>query len=188
MVGASLRRRAKRRRWWLPTAATLALVAGSVVGVILVRRSRGTFDPIAFIPEARAAARTLEPDAGLIRIDLPSVKRDGSVDFPKRGDAVEFTFRSPARGAPSKYALWPCLVVVFVNRAGAVMTERKDSTDCTERLIDPPKCTLEQVMNKAATHRVDRLRYAYVTWDGVWGVNAEFEVASLPMDIRDDCE
>ena len=128
------------------------------------------FDPAAYLPKARAMARTLVPDGELTMMLFSAVSSDGFVDFDfmSFGGNASYMFRSPTRsqrkpGVPVNAPLPDdCGVVVTVTRVN--VAAMLSSHGCTYEIVTPPRCTPHDVWQAALAHGAADHRLASIAW------------------------
>ena len=156
-----------------PAAPTPARPPALVVGGATVVRPADynpkRFDPVAYLPKARALAKTLVPDAELTSFEFDPVFPDGRVDLTMAGRDCDYEFRSRARSAlpaghPRNVPLdRPCRVRVSVG-AHAVTAEVVDSDTCDARIVRAPRCSFATVWSKARASGVPGELVARIGW------------------------
>jgi hypothetical protein len=153
-----------------------------------------SFDALAFLPTAEAAARAIAPDAELITFDVDGVHPDGHADLTLDEDYdATYDFRSPAASKrPADLPIGveaeiPCLIHVVVSPADGVRGYVGDDDECAQPLRPRPRCSLAQVWKKAiaigapATGAVMQIDYL---WDG-WFVQIGSD--TFTESLPDDC-
>ncbi|MBA2539857.1 MAG: hypothetical protein H0V17_09505, partial [Deltaproteobacteria bacterium] len=131
------------------------------------------FDPLAYLPKAKALARTIYPDAELTEFEFyENVLPDGSVDLTlKTSSSSYYEFRSPSHSVfpPTRNATnddIPCYVMVDVTATGITARIREDD-DCNHTLKAPPRCTFAQVWQLSRTKDTIPATVGFLH-DGTW--------------------
>jgi hypothetical protein len=128
------------------------------------------FDPVAYLPKARALAKKLMPDAELIELELYPVHSDGTVDLTARTFEGDFRFRSKAASAPppgtapNEDVDIPCLVFVEPGPREVIATIHDSMKNCKERLIRAPHCSMASVWKQALGLGVPSNFVAKIGW------------------------
>lgn len=94
------------------------------------------------IAYALAEAKKVFPDAVLFRIDANGVYSDGHADVTGEGRSLDYRFISPSRPAKK------CMFRVELTAEGAWVGSLS-GFDCKEKPIGPPRCTYQQIWQKA---------------------------------------
>lgn len=127
------------------------------------------FDPVAYLPKARALAKTLLPDAELTSFSFDPVFSDGRVDLTMDGRDREYEFRSPSRspapaGTPRNLPVdRACRVMVQMSPSGAE-ARVLSSDSCDDRLVRSPRCSFAGVWKHALAAGVPPDYVARVAW------------------------
>ena len=112
------------------------------------------FDPIAYLPKARALARQIYSDADFTELELyENVSPDGNVDLTLPTSSTSYyEFRSPS------HSIWPadrdpedelgCYVMVDVTATGVSARVREDD-ECDHAIRKVPRCSLAGVWKLA---------------------------------------
>jgi hypothetical protein len=140
------------------------------------------FDPVAYLPKARALARQLSPDAQLTNFEFDPVFSAGHVDLTMKGRDREYNFRSPSKSArpPNVPRNVPveraCMVHVEVGVREITATIR-ETEDCDDKLVRAPKCSLASVWKQAITAGTPKDYVARIGWlfDEQWFFDVDLE-------------
>jgi len=145
------------------------------------------FDPSAYLPVANRMAREHYSDARLIGFAAMNVASDGTTQLaPDR--VTSYLYRSashsPVPGDASSFIVGGCIVSVAVNDTKSFAT--RSNGNCATPFLLEPRCTLRQVMKRAALPEGGR---AVVTLTGLDGKNVWFVSlkGQTPVQIADDC-
>jgi serine/threonine protein kinase len=153
------------------------------------------FDPVAYLPRARALAKKLMPDAELIELEFYPVHADGSVDLTARTFEGDFRFRSKAASvlppgtAPNEDVDIPCLVFVEPGPREAVATVHDSMKNCKERLIRAPHCSMASVWKQELALGVPGDFVAKIGWlfDETWFFDVNDATPKAQTTIQDRC-
>ncbi|HEU0037200.1 MAG TPA: serine/threonine-protein kinase [Kofleriaceae bacterium] len=131
------------------------------------------FDPLAYLPKAKAIARQLLPDADFSELQFyENVQPDGHVDLtlPSESESY-FEFRSPSRSKAAKQDTTEvgCYVMVYITPTGAEARIRDDD-ECDHPIRPPPRCTLAEVWQAAIAlgEKADAPATIAFLPDGAW--------------------
>ena len=131
------------------------------------------FDPLAYLPRARALARQIYPDAELTEFEFyENVLPDGWVDLTLKSSSTSYyEFRSPSHSVfpPTRNATnddIPCYVVVDIT-ASSVRARIREDDECNHPLRAPPRCTFAQVWKLSGTKDTIPATIGFLT-DGQW--------------------
>jgi len=153
------------------------------------------FDPVAYLPKARALARKLMPDAELIELEFYPVRSDGGVDLTARNADGDFRFRSraasvpPPGTAPNEDVDIPCLVFVEPGPREVIATIHDSMKLCKERLIRAPHCSMASVWKQELALGVPASFVAKVGWlfDETWFFDVNDASPKAETTIQDRC-
>ena len=127
------------------------------------------FDPVAYLPKARALARSLLPDAELASFEFDPVASDGRLDLTIEGRDRDYEFRSPSASAlPAGHPRnlpfdRPCRITIAVG-VTEVVARILDSDSCKAPLVRAPKCSFAAIWAKARAEGVATDRFARLGW------------------------
>ena len=130
------------------------------------------FDPIAWLPKARARAREIMGDAQLIELQTFNVSRTGrlSLTIGGRRYPTTYTFRSPAASRPPANApagtklAQHCRVNVDAY-ADTVVASVVAAGGCTLPLVrDPPRCKLTAIWERAIADGIDPKSVGHIAY------------------------
>lgn len=131
------------------------------------------FDPLAYLPKAKALARTIYPDAELTELEFyENVLPDGSVDLTLKSDSTSYyEFRSPSHSVFPKTRNAtnddiPCYVMVDITATGISARVREDD-ECDRALRAAPRCTFAEVWKLSRTKDTIPATIGYLS-DGKW--------------------
>ncbi|MEO8705098.1 MAG: hypothetical protein ABI867_33905, partial [Kofleriaceae bacterium] len=150
------------------------------------------FDPIAYLPKARALARRVYPDAELTEFELyENVRSDGVVDLTLPSESTSYyEFRSPAhsvfpRGGKPGDEIF-CYVMVDIS-ATEVRTRLRDDDRCDRTLRGAPRCSLARVWRNALAGGVPADKPATVAFlsDGKWFFDPDHAHGGKVMSFGD---
>ncbi|HEU4732567.1 MAG TPA: protein kinase [Kofleriaceae bacterium] len=149
------------------------------------------FDPLGYIPTARALARRLDDDAELTGLTFQPVTSDGHLVFDGGGGHVyTYAFVSPSRAAqqPDASGRRKCVVTVEIVADGTALI-RRESAEVCDRVVGPsPRCTLAQVWARALAAAVDRSEPARLEWSGAdWRFKGVKAGNTITLDFPDNC-
>ncbi len=128
------------------------------------------FDPVAYLPNAKALARKIVPDVELAELESPHVMASGLLP-PGRfvSELAKYRFVSPARAKTDHDTrqLHPCVIDVEVDHRRARAVYNTDEL-CTA-VEAAPRCTAAQIWAKAIadgipSNQVAELIYARGAW------------------------
>ena len=131
------------------------------------------FDPLAYLPKAKALARTIYPDAELTEFEFyENVQPDGSVDLTLKSTSTSYyEFRSPSRSVFPKTRNAtnddiPCYVMIDLTATGVTARVREDD-ECDHPLRATPRCTFAEVWKLSRTKETKPATIGYLN-DGKW--------------------
>jgi hypothetical protein len=112
------------------------------------------FDVTGYYKTAEAEAKSVWPDAKLVRIDADGVRPSGKAELTLSDDFyVRYWFRSEKESKPPpdlpvgmEYEA-TCNLQIWVDQSGIKLLPM--SWECDEILVPPPKCTFEEAWAKA---------------------------------------
>ncbi|HTL32534.1 MAG TPA: serine/threonine-protein kinase [Kofleriaceae bacterium] len=108
------------------------------------------FDPIAYIPKARANARKLAPDVEVTLFYVEGLRRDGTADLR---NAHQTGFQASTVGPADGKCIW--VSMAFYN--GKITMTKTEGKTCMGAILGPPKCSVAQMFErtKATTETLD---------------------------------
>jgi hypothetical protein len=149
------------------------------------------FDPLGYLPTARALARKLDDDAELSSLTFSPVTPDGHLVFDLGGGHVyEYSFVSPSRALrpPDAQQRRKCVVTVSLVAGGTASVERSSAEYCERVAPRPPRCTLAQLWTRALAAGVSKSDDARLRWSGTdWTFDGVKAGNYLTLEFPDDC-
>jgi len=154
------------------------------------------FDPVAYLPRARALAQRLVADARLTSFEFDPVYPDGRVDLTKAGRDREYIFRSPARSArpadvPRNVAVERACMIHVELTPTTITARIVTNDDCDAKLVRDPRCRFAAVWKQAIARGVAGDLVARIGWlfDEQWFFDVDLEgkgggVSTLPDSCR----
>jgi hypothetical protein len=135
-------------------------------------------DPVAFLPRARALARSQIADVELSTFSADGVGRNGVVDFQKGNGSITYTFLSPKASAGQTTGR--CAVTVGLSGGAPVVTVPPVAV-CFGGVARAPRCSLARILGSAGAKEPT----ATVTYGPApsWTVVAGDDMRFVP----DDC-
>jgi len=131
------------------------------------------FDPLAYLPKAKALARTIYADAELTELEFyENVQPDGWVDLTLKSESTSYyEFRSPSHSVFPKTRNAtnddiPCYVRIDITATGISAHIREDD-ECDHPLRAAPRCTFAEVWKLSRTKGTIPATIGYLS-DGKW--------------------
>jgi hypothetical protein len=141
--------------------------------VAVVDFNPARFDPLAYLPKAKALAKRIYPDAEFTEFEFyENVLPDGTVDLTLKSSSTSYyEFRSASHSVfPSTRNATnddiPCYVMVDITATGVSARIREDD-ECDHPLRAPPRCTFAEVWQLSRTKDTIPATIAYLH-DGTW--------------------